>query len=37
MTVMAIIGYPLGHTLSPAMYNAAFPAVGLAADFGARA
>ncbi len=37
MTVMAIIGYPLGHTLSPAMYNAAFPAIGVDAGFEAWA
>jgi shikimate dehydrogenase len=34
---MAIIGYPLGHTLSPAMYEAAFPAMGMDATFEAWA
>jgi shikimate dehydrogenase len=29
----AIIGYPIGHSLSPAMYAAAFPAMGIAATY----
>ncbi|HLF79104.1 MAG TPA: shikimate dehydrogenase [Dehalococcoidia bacterium] len=33
MKRLAIIGYPIGHTLSPAMYNAAFPEMGIDATF----
>jgi shikimate dehydrogenase len=33
MQRLAIIGYPIGHTLSPAMYNAALPAIGVDAVF----
>jgi shikimate dehydrogenase len=29
----AIIGYPIGHSLSPAMYAAAFPAMGIDATY----
>src|SRR6266545_1993604 len=33
MPKMAIIGYPLGHTLSPAMYEAAYPVMAIDATF----
>ena len=31
--LLAGIGYPIGHSLSPVMYNAAFPALGLDARY----
>jgi shikimate dehydrogenase len=34
---LAIIGYPIGHSLSPVIYNAAFPAMGFDASFEAWA
>jgi len=37
MTRLAIIGYPVGHSLSPVMYNAAFPVMGVDATFEAWA
>ena len=33
MNLLAIIGYPIGHSLSPAIYNAAFKAMALDARF----
>jgi shikimate dehydrogenase len=33
MKRLAIIGDPIGHSLSPAMYNAAFPAMGIDARY----
>jgi shikimate dehydrogenase len=33
MKQLAIIGYPVGHSLSPVMYNAAFPAMAIDATF----
>jgi shikimate dehydrogenase len=30
---LAIVGWPIGHSLSPVMYNAAFPAMGIAAKY----
>lgn len=33
MTRLALIGYPLAHSVSPAMYNAAFPAMGIDATY----
>ncbi len=35
MKKLAIIGSPLGHTISPAIYNAAFPAMGVDAHYDA--
>lgn len=29
MSLLAVIGYPIAHSLSPAIHNAAFPAMGL--------
>jgi shikimate dehydrogenase len=31
--LLAIIGYPIGHSLSPAIYNATFPAMGIDARY----
>ena len=31
--ILAIIGYPLGHSLSPSIYNATFPAMGIDARY----
>jgi shikimate dehydrogenase len=31
--LLAIIGYPVGHSLSPAVYNATFPAMGIDATY----
>jgi shikimate dehydrogenase len=33
MKRLAIIGYPIAHSLSPTIYNAAFPAMGFEASF----
>lgn len=33
MKRLAIIGHPIGHSLSPAMYNAVFPAMGIDACY----
>jgi shikimate dehydrogenase len=33
MKLLSIVGYPIAHSLSPAMYNAAFPVIGLDAHF----
>ena len=30
---LAVIGYPIGHSMSPALYNAAFPALGVDAEY----
>src|SRR5688572_26582136 len=33
MKLLSIIGYPIAHSISPDIYNAAFPAMGIAARF----
>jgi len=33
MSTYGLLGYPLGHSLSPAMHNAAFKALGLKAEY----
>jgi shikimate dehydrogenase len=33
VTQLAVIGYPIGHSMSPALYNAAFPALGIDAVY----
>ena len=33
MSKLAIIGYPIAHSLSPAIYNATFPAMGIDAVY----
>ena len=37
MKRLAIIGYPISHSLSPTIYNAAFPAMDFDATFEAWA
>ena len=37
MKRLAVIGYPIGHSMSPALYNAAFPALGVDAFYEAWA
>jgi shikimate dehydrogenase len=34
---LCVIGYPIGHSLSPAMYNSAFPELGIEASYEAWA
>src|SRR3990170_3987647 len=33
MKLLAIVGYPIRHSLSPAIYNATFPAMGIDARY----
>ena len=37
MTRLAIIGYPIGHSMSPTLYGAAFPVLGVDATYEAWA
>src|SRR5690349_13952367 len=37
MTRFAIIGYPIGHSMSPTLYGAAFPVLGIDATYEAWA
>jgi shikimate dehydrogenase len=37
MKLLAVIGYPISHSISPAIYNAAFPAMGIEARYEAWA